>query len=334
MQMGVSSVLVSVVIPCYNAEEWIAETIASVVKQTHQALEIIVVDDGSTDRTAEIASRSLEQSPFPHRILQQANSGAAAARNQGWRASNGTWLQFLDADDLIEPQKIEIQVVRCAENVDVVYSDWQKLGFLGDAWTAYDLRTPVIRADGLADVLSDRNFLQLGCALFRKEIVAAVGGFDAEHEPIEDVGLCVKIVIARGTFAKAESNGPVAYYRDLPRSFSKINHRRFIESCIKNARLAEQHVTSHPTRNPKAIDAIVEVYFTGARFYAGLDWNRFDELLADIYRLQPNFVPRRPRALSVLSRVAGYRRAERVALLRRKLKSIGANMWRREKLCQ
>lgn len=321
--------LVTVVIPCYNAEQWIAETIASVLKQTHQTLEVVIVDDGSTDSTVAVASGSLEQCPFPHRILRQANAGAAGARNRGWRSANGAWIQFLDADDLIEPNKIEVQIRQCADDVDVIYSDWQKLGFFDGAWRGFDRRAPEFGADRLADVLSDRNFLQLGCALFRKEIVAAVGGFDAEHEPIEDVGLCVKIAIARGVFVKAMSDGPLAHYRDVPRSFSKISHRRFIESCIKNARLAEQYVASHLAGHPKTVEAIVEVYFIGTRFYAGLDWKRFDELLADIYRLQPNWTPPRPRSLNLLSRVAGYRRAENVALLRRKLKSLGAHMWRR-----
>lgn len=318
--------LVSVVIPAFNAEKWISETIASVLSQTHKNLEILLVDDGSTDRTVVVAEESLHACKFPYRILRQSNSGAAGARNLGWRTARGAWIQFLDADDLLEANKIELQVARaaCVEPADVVYSDWQKLVLNNDVWTPDDLRTPRIRNDALADILSDRNFLQLGSLLFRTSILNAVGGFDASHEPIEDVGLCVKIAIAGGQFVKVPSNGPVAYYRDLPRSFSKINHRRFIEFCIKNAKLAEHHVRRNPHNSLRTVEAIVDVYFSGARYFAGLDWRRFDEIVSDIEALRPAFVPSAPPQLRKLSRIAGYRRAERLAVLYRKGKNIGA----------
>src|ERR1700722_15856506 len=97
--------LVSVVIPAYNAEKWVSEAVKSVLTQTYKNLEIILVDDGSTDRTVELADSALKQGGRPYRILQQPNRGAAAARNLGWRAAKGTWIQFLDADDLLESQK-------------------------------------------------------------------------------------------------------------------------------------------------------------------------------------------------------------------------------------
>jgi glycosyltransferase involved in cell wall biosynthesis len=322
--------LVSVIIPAYNAEKWVSETITSVLNQTYKDIEIVLVDDGSTDRTVAVAEESLHGCLYPCQVLRQGNTGAAGARNRGWRSARGSWVQFLDADDLLEPKKIELQVARtnCDELADVIYSDWQKLFWRKDAWKADDLRTPYIRYDALADILSDRNFLQLGSLLFRRTILDAVGGFDASHEPIEDVGLCVKIAIAGGVFAKAQSNGPVATYRDLPRSFSKINHRRFVESCIKNAKLAEQYIRLSPHESPRTVEAIVDIYFAGARYFAGLDWKRFEEIVSDIEVLRPAFVPNVPVQLSILSRIAGYRRAERLAVLYRRGKSIGTNLWR------
>ena len=149
---------------------------------------------------------------------------------------------FLDADDLLEPHKIELQVaqVQVESSVDVVYTDWQKLVWSGSEWKGTDFRSPILGADPVAEILSDRNFLQLGCLLFNTNVLRSTGGFDRLHEPIEDVGLCVKIAIAGGKFVKAKSGKPMSSYRDLPRSFSKTNHRRFIESCIRNAKLAEQ----------------------------------------------------------------------------------------------
>ena len=101
--------LVSVLIPSYNAESWLAQTLESVLCQTHQALEIIVVDDGSTDRTVEVAWAYVNQGV---RVIRQSNAGAAAARNAAFRESSGAFIQFLDADDLISPNKIGCQLAR------------------------------------------------------------------------------------------------------------------------------------------------------------------------------------------------------------------------------
>src|SRR5215212_9690625 len=90
--------LVSVVIPCYNQAHFLSEAIESVLAQTHPNFEIIVVDDGSTDNTSEVAAR------YPGvRHIRQDNQGLAAARNTGLRESKGTCLVFLDADDRLLP---------------------------------------------------------------------------------------------------------------------------------------------------------------------------------------------------------------------------------------
>jgi glycosyltransferase involved in cell wall biosynthesis len=321
--------LVSVVIPAFNAENFVSETITSVLRQTYHQLEIVLIDDGSTDGTAEIAETSLKESPFPYQILRQLNAGAAAARNRGWRAANGDWIQFLDADDLLDSQKIELQVAQTQRypTADVIYSDWQRLVWSEGAWKACDWRTPIINSDSLADILSDRNFLQLGSLLIRSSTLEAVGGFDTEHEPIEDVGLCLEIAIAGGVFVKAPSNGPMASYRDLPRSFSKVSHRRFIDSCLKNAKLAEQYVRRNPIGSARTVEAIVNSYYTGARFFAGQDWARFEQIVADIEAHRPAFVPKAPARLAALSRIAGYRKAERLASLFRSGKSIAAGFF-------
>ena len=101
--------LVSVVIPAYNADATLDETLRSVRSQTHQALEIIVVDDGSTDDTGAIAARHAEVDDRIQ-IVRQDNAGLAAARNQGWRRARADLIAFLDADDLWAPTTIERQV--------------------------------------------------------------------------------------------------------------------------------------------------------------------------------------------------------------------------------
>src|SRR4051812_27885378 len=98
--------LVSILIPAYNAERWIADTLRSAIAQTWDAKEIIVIDDGSNDRTLEIAKTF--ESPSV-RVVTQKNQGAAAARNLGFSLCKGDYIQWLDADDLLAPDKIELQ---------------------------------------------------------------------------------------------------------------------------------------------------------------------------------------------------------------------------------
>lgn len=102
-----SNPLVSIIIPAYNAEKYIAETIQSALAQTWPHIEIIIVDDGSTDGTLSIA-KGFEAANV--KICSQCNKGAAAARNYGLSQAKGYYIQFLDADDLLSPNKIESQV--------------------------------------------------------------------------------------------------------------------------------------------------------------------------------------------------------------------------------
>ena len=96
---------ISVVIPCHNAAAFLRATIASILGQTEPVLEVIVVDDGSTDDSARIA----ELFGPPVRVVRQPNQGESAARNRGIEAAAGDWVAFLDADDLWLPTKIELQ---------------------------------------------------------------------------------------------------------------------------------------------------------------------------------------------------------------------------------
>ncbi len=104
--------LVSILIPCYNAAPWLAETLESALAQTWARCEIILVDDGSKDNSLEVAL------PFRERgvtVISQPNGGASAARNAALRACRGDWIQYLDADDLLAPDKITEQLKRAAQ---------------------------------------------------------------------------------------------------------------------------------------------------------------------------------------------------------------------------
>src|SRR5438128_8633466 len=100
--------LVSILIPVYNAESFVADAIQSALDQTWPAKEIIAVDDGSTDRSAEV----LKSFAPRIKVIEQENRGASAARNRALREAQGEFIQYLDADDLLAPNKIKIQMNR------------------------------------------------------------------------------------------------------------------------------------------------------------------------------------------------------------------------------
>jgi len=116
--------LVSILIPAYNAQEFVADAIRSAIAQTWEPKEIIVVDDGSKDQTLTIAKQFEAASV---RVTTQKNSGAAAARNKAFSLSHGAYIQWLDADDLLSPDKI-------ARQMAVLDQDGSKRTLLSSAW--------------------------------------------------------------------------------------------------------------------------------------------------------------------------------------------------------
>lgn len=180
--------LVSVIIPAYNAESTIAETLASVRAQTYQALEIIVVDDGSTDGTQDIVWKMASAEPRLHVICQE-NGGVARARNAAIAAARGEWIATIDADDIWNPEKLERQV-RVAMTSPLcpvlVYSWCRRIDAEGRV-TA-DQGRPL--HEGMAfDQLLGFNFINNASnALVRTDAARAVGGYEEAFQAFRAYG--------------------------------------------------------------------------------------------------------------------------------------------------
>jgi glycosyltransferase involved in cell wall biosynthesis len=171
--------LISVIIPCYQAEATIAGAVGSALAQTHDLLEVIVVDDGSTDnslaRLATIADDRL-------RIIRQANGGTAKARNRALDETRGEYVAFLDADDRWFPQRLEgdlAVIARMGDPKCIVYGWFYAVDdhgrFLNES------RSPSFQGQIFTDLIESENFLLPSVCLFHRDVFAEVGQFDPQH---------------------------------------------------------------------------------------------------------------------------------------------------------
>lgn len=127
--------LVSVIMPVYNVEKYIENSVKSVLRQTYKPLELIVVDDGSQDNSINKAKKLLETSRLRYEIINQKNSGQGAARNVGLKASNGEWVIFLDSDDMLSDNGIEHMVSAISKNIDMIFCDENSIFSINEAIT-------------------------------------------------------------------------------------------------------------------------------------------------------------------------------------------------------
>lgn len=178
---------VSVIIPAYNAEAFIGDTVRSALDQTYRDLEVIVVDDGSTDATLQ----QLDAFGSRIRVHRQSNGGVARARNIGVRLATGPWIAFLDADDLWLPRKIERQLA-CPE-VPMSFTDRVNIGSLGDLPVVQSACTPMRGGDVFVPLLRDGNFITSTSVMIRRELFEQLGGFYTGLNGTEDWDLWIRV---------------------------------------------------------------------------------------------------------------------------------------------
>jgi len=125
---------VSIIIPCYNVDKYIEDCFKSIEKQTFSELEVIFVNDGSIDNTVKILENLISSSTLDMRLIHQENKGAPSARNNGIKHCNGSYIQFLDADDILLPNKIKHQINIANENKfpDIIVGSYQRQNMKGD----------------------------------------------------------------------------------------------------------------------------------------------------------------------------------------------------------
>lgn len=220
---GTNSPVVSVVIPCYNSRRFLEETLASVLSQTHRPLEIIAVDDGSTDGTGEILQAHADDVI----TIRQANAGRSVARNNGMAHATGEFVLFLDSDDTIEPKHLEVLVAEATSvNADLVYCR-------ADAFiTSQPERRYVYRHTYFEGNKADRlllgNFINIHCGLVRRKFLLEHEiRFYAGREHSEDWEFWCRVVLSGATVRKIDLI--LAHIRDHESNTSRNMIRMYTE---------------------------------------------------------------------------------------------------------
>jgi glycosyltransferase involved in cell wall biosynthesis len=179
--------LVSIIIPCYNGEAFVQEAIMSALAQSYPHVEVLVVDDGSTDRSAEIARA------FPIRYLYQQNRGLTASRNRGIQESRGAYLIFLDADDRLLPEAVEAGLNVLQPRAECAMAIGDHLFVCEDGSYLADSRKPCVGAAHYEALLISNFIEMISSVLFRRSVFEEVGGFDPELRVAEDYELYLRI---------------------------------------------------------------------------------------------------------------------------------------------
>lgn len=227
--------LVSVVIPVFNAERYLAESAASVLGQGWPEIELLLVDDGSTDDSPRIA-RELAADPRV-RLLSEENGGPARARNAGIRASRGEFVAFLDADDLWLPGKLRRQIPLFSEapSPDVVYS--QRLMMDADGRALEGFRPPV-PSGVVLDLLWVDNFVCMSSAVVRRDLFDRVGFFDEGLRMSEDFDFWLRAAVV-GRFRGIGE--PLVKYRVHSAQTSRRTEERVRVAWEIRARFEARH---------------------------------------------------------------------------------------------
>ncbi|MBI5142728.1 MAG: glycosyltransferase [Nitrospirae bacterium] len=187
---------VSVVIPAYNAEKYIAETLDSVMAQTYTDFEVLVVDDGSKDGTVSIAERYAELHPDQIRLIRKPNGGPSSARNAGIKAARGAYIAFNDADDLWLPEKLEKQMLffeSLPSNVGMTYTDARSFDDEG-LWILPPGLDQYRKLGSNAYLKLLKNNVIPNCSVIvRRECFDKVGMYDQSPDIIEDYDMWLRI---------------------------------------------------------------------------------------------------------------------------------------------
>jgi len=303
--------LVSVIIPCYNTERWIEETIDCCLKQTYPNIEIIIIDDFSTDNSTEIIKRYSNQITW-ERLPE--HKGGCYARNRGFVLSKGEYIQFLDADDLILPEKIERQVKFLEETgADAVYGDWRFQGHQSNGVIFLEqVEKPGIQKDILQSLI-ENWWTAVASLFYRRTAVEKSGGWDENFLVAQDRDFFISVVMS-GAKVIYQPGCYSIYRRYGNVTVSTASKQRWVEYHCKvlqkvEKKILQQYQQKIPNNYRRAL---AHGYFELARDYMYIDYPEYIRLSNKSLSLCPDFKhPTKRPMYKLIQDICGFKLCEK-----------------------
>jgi glycosyltransferase involved in cell wall biosynthesis len=290
--------LVSILIPAYNAEKWIRDCVCSAKAQTWPHKEIIVVDDGSSDRTLKIA-RTLESSEV--KVVAQENTGACGARNKAFSLAQGDYIQWLDADDALHPEKIARQL-QCLSNGQVhstlLTSTWGKFFYSPDRtqFISNSLWQDLSAVDWLVTKFADNVWMNPACWLISRQLIEAAGPWDERLSVSgNDDGEYICRVVAASTGVKFVADAKCYYRIGVVGSLSwnKERSEESLNQLLLTLKLSIDHLLGLEN-SERTRQASMQYLRTSLPHFYGSDSKLLNNLLDVANALGGSLYPPRP----------------------------------------
>jgi hypothetical protein len=278
--------LVSILIPCYNSERWIGHAIESALGQTWPNKQVIVLDDGSTDRSLNVIRR------YENHLHWEAgpNRGGGYARDRLLAMADGEWVQYLDADDYLLAEKVtgQAEFVIQHPDVDVVIGP-TTLEF----WSEQRVRHEQIAISDAHDywaMLASWKLPQTGAPLWRKSAICDVGGWKRDQPCCQEHELYLRLLIGGKKFAYHASGGSI-YRQWSDQTVCKRNIREVHRRRLEIEQKLEEHLASTGQLTPRRRRAISQARFEIARTAWQYDRSFAAEIMQEVRKSDPNFSP-------------------------------------------
>ncbi|MFT4115691.1 glycosyltransferase family 2 protein [Bradyrhizobium sp.] len=304
---------VSIVIPCYNAERWVEEAVESCLNQRYPNIEIIAVDDGSTDGSLGILQRYQPRI----QVATGPNRGGNSARNTGFSRSTGKYIQFLDADDYLEPDKIGRQVEYLERTgADAVYGDLRSRRHLADSRFSY--MDPIWVSGAQEDIIASLLSFWVvngGAILYRREAVERVGGWDEKLRAVQDTDFLMSVALSEAKIVY-QPGSHFVYRRYGALTVSTSSLKRWLDNMCNYLAKSEASLLSSGRLTTKYRSALAIGYFETARACYRFDgWSSFttssqtlNDIIDKILKLAPDFKGKNEsRAFLAVQSLFGFR---------------------------
>jgi glycosyltransferase involved in cell wall biosynthesis len=234
--------LISVVMPCHNAAPYVEEAVGSALGQSYPHVELIVVDDGSTDGSTEILQRLATENPERITLVYQNRAGPFAARNHALAHANGNYIAFLDADDTWHPDALKLMHgALTADHADIAYCGWQNVGI--SATDPNPHIPPVLVAEEAVGHFLEHNPWPINSMLTRRQLIDGLRGFSERAPTAMDHDLWLRMFARQPKLVRVTE--VLAFYRRYPRGDSHIPRWRQVFDAVAVRRDFARH---HPER--------------------------------------------------------------------------------------